>query len=528
MPAVSFDRVIGPDFDRRIGKEAWEENLRLTAMAASKIQSSLGPMGAYKMIHYHRGPELVVKVTKDGAEIMDELAVQYPLAKVISEAAKIQREHVGDGVSSFIIFLAGLLRGAEKLKAAGVHPNVILRGYQEAAKKAAAVIDEEAVRCDESVFNSMLRVVDCGRGFMTEKVNGLALEAADLATKDGKVDVKLIRYAKQSGGTPNDSELIRGVIVKKGKAHGNMPDLVEEPRIALVAKQLDIKPLDIKLPKECTFQYKLEITDASQLSKFKDEELRLKMEMVARLKSLGANVVMSRSPIADVILSALAKEEMFAAMSLSQEDIDAVAEATGGKVASELKELTEGDLGRADNLEVRKIEEEEIFTLHSKRGVTMLLRSSSPEDLSEFERVLRNSFLLLKHAKNGGKYVPGGGAIEASVALELRKFALSFDGREQVSIDSFADALEEIPQCLARNYGLDPSDAIVALKANHAEGRKAIGLSRDGCSNMLDAGVLELAATSKTMIERAVEVASLMLGIDDYVFKKELPVFHKQ
>jgi chaperonin GroEL (HSP60 family) len=363
---------------------------------------------------------------------------------------------------------------------------------------------------------------------MTERVRGIVLEATTLATRDGKVDTKLIRFTKQSGGNPDDSELVRGVIVKKNKAHASMPDLVEEPRVALVAKQLDIKPLDIKMPGEGTFQYKLEITDESQLSKFRDEELRLKMRMVVTLKSVGANVVVSRSPIADAILGALAKEGIFAAMSLSQEDLDAVAEATGGKVVIELRELTEADLGRADRLETRKIEEEEVFTLSAKRGVTLLLRSSSPEGLSEFEKVLRNSFLLLKHAKNGGKYVPGGGAIQATVATELRKFALSFDSKEQFSIDSFADALEEIPQCLARNYGLDPSDALVTLKSNHAEGRRAIGVSRLGCSDMLDAGVLELAVTSKTVINRAVEVASLMLGIDDYIFARDLPLVHKQ
>src|SRR5712692_8641181 len=114
------------------GKDAWRQNLNLASLAAFKIGSCLGPTGAYKLVTYHRGPEVVMKVTKDAVDMVDELGVQYPAIKTLAEAAKIQREHVGDGVSTMLVLISALLAEADKLIEMGFHANTILRGYHEA------------------------------------------------------------------------------------------------------------------------------------------------------------------------------------------------------------------------------------------------------------------------------------------------------------------------------------------------------------------------------------------------------------
>lgn len=480
------------------------------------------------MISYNRGPELVVKVTKDGTEIMEELSVQFPAAKVISEAAKIHREHVGDGVSTFLILLAGLMREAERLKAAGAHPNVILHGYAEAARKAVEIIDAVAVAGDDTSLEALLQLVDCGRGLLTKKLRGLVLEAVERASKDGKIDTKRIRIVRKAGGEADDSQLIDGVLLKRKRAHDNMPDSLDGVRVALVSKRLDIKPLDIKMPGEGHFPLKLDITNEHQMSKFREGEHELKMQMVEKLKSLRANVVISRSPIAEGILDALSRESIFAIMSADQEDLDAISVVTGAKIVAEVRHLVESDLGRADKIETGKIELEDTVTIRTKRGITLLLRASSPEDLQELERIVHNSIVVLRHARNGGKFVPGGGAILMQIVTELRKFALSFMSREQLAVNSFADALEEIPQSLARNFGFNPSDTLVKLRQSHLDGKASVGVSNHGCTNMLEDNVRELAVVDKAVINRALEVASLMLRIDDFIFVKELAMVHKK
>ncbi len=70
------------------GKDAWRKNLSLASLAAFKIGSCLGPRGAYKLVMYQRGPEMVMKVTKDALDMVDELGVQYPAIKTLAEAAE--------------------------------------------------------------------------------------------------------------------------------------------------------------------------------------------------------------------------------------------------------------------------------------------------------------------------------------------------------------------------------------------------------------------------------------------------------
>jgi len=110
MPKTSLTHVFSPNYDYVKDKDAWRNNLRLTTLAAEKVRSSLGPNGAYKMVTYNRGPEKIVKVTRDAVAVLQELAIQYPTVTILSEAAKIQRQEVGDGVTCFAIFTSALMK----------------------------------------------------------------------------------------------------------------------------------------------------------------------------------------------------------------------------------------------------------------------------------------------------------------------------------------------------------------------------------------------------------------------------------
>ncbi len=85
---ITMETIISPKYKRTTGKDVWRENLRLAIFAADKIRSTLGPQGAYKIVSYNRGPEQVVKITKDPIAILDELAIQYPPAVIIAEVCQ--------------------------------------------------------------------------------------------------------------------------------------------------------------------------------------------------------------------------------------------------------------------------------------------------------------------------------------------------------------------------------------------------------------------------------------------------------
>src|SRR5436309_225449 len=164
--------VFNKDLARLKGREAWNNNLQLAALVASKLGSCLGPTGAYKLVTYHKGPELVTKVTKDAVDIVDELGVQHPAIKTLVEAAKIHREEAGDGVSTLLVLISALLAEADRLIEIGVHPVAILDGYKDSVKKCLGIIDDTAEEPSSDLEEHLMELVDCGRGLLSKRLRG--------------------------------------------------------------------------------------------------------------------------------------------------------------------------------------------------------------------------------------------------------------------------------------------------------------------------------------------------------------------
>lgn len=521
------EQIISKNKGSLTGKDAWRQNLKLASLAAFKIGSCLGPNGAYKLVTYNRGPEVVMKVTKDALDMVDELGVQYPAIKTLAEAAKIQREHVGDGVSTMLVLTSALLAEADELIEMGFHPNTILEGYHRATEKSTAVIDQLSKHLDEDLEVRLLEVIDCGRGLLNERLRRQLSEAIPRITDDGNVDVNRIRIFRKPGGQTGDSELVRGVIMRKGRVHPSMPDHVDAPRIALVGKMV-IKPLELKMKGEGPFPIQLNITDSEQIRTFKAGENRIRVRVAERVKSLGANVLICPTGIDAKISDYLSRQGIFALQMVDHEEFQAAAKATGATVVGEVDGLEEKDLGVGTRLQVDRVGADEITFLYCDKGATLMLRGSSPELVRELEKITKNALLILKHVRSNPRVIPGGGAIFVELALRLRAHALTFSGREQFVMNSFADALEKIPESLSANNGLDSIDTLMQLRSHHSNGRVVMGVGDQGCTDLLEAKLVELASVNKATLRRAYEVTALLLRIDGCVYVNDLPRFHKQ
>jgi chaperonin GroEL (HSP60 family) len=118
------------------------------------------------------------------------------------------------------------------------------------------------------------------------------------------------------------------------------------------------------------------------------------------------------------------------------------------------------------------------------------------------------------------KIVPGGGAVEVELAEQLRAYARTVGGKEQLAIEAYADALEQIAVILAESAGLDPLDALLQLRSMHAKGLKNAGvnvLEGKVAEDMLKLGVFEPLLVKKQVIKSATEAAVSILKIDDVI-----------
>src|SRR5213594_994190 len=110
--------------ERSKGKGAQSNNIAAARAVADAVRSTLGPKGMDKMLVDSMGD---VTITNDGVTILKEIEVEHPAAKMIVEVAKTQDDEVGDGTTSAVILTGDLLKQAESLLEADVHPTVVAR-----------------------------------------------------------------------------------------------------------------------------------------------------------------------------------------------------------------------------------------------------------------------------------------------------------------------------------------------------------------------------------------------------------------
>ena len=326
---------------------------------------------------------------------MDELAIQYPPAVIIAESAKMQRQEAGDGVATFVIFLSALLRNADELLSMKIHANTIIHGYFLATNKALEIIDKQT-KSYSDLNSDILDIIDCQRNLLTPPIKSMIMEAYQAAQFEGKYDKENLRFLRKIGGSVQESSLIKGVVVKKEKAHPNMPDRIENLRIAITSERPGINRLEIKMPREGPVHINLNIKDASQMKQYKETEDRLRSESLDKLIELKANVLLCEQPIDETLKGKLLASGIFAMERVDRKDTLAVAKATGAKSVGQLRELTEDDLGFADELYTGKVELEKTVTFQGCKGATFLLRGSSIQNMDELETAIQSSMTLLK------------------------------------------------------------------------------------------------------------------------------------
>ena len=502
---------------RSVGRDAQRTNIMAAKIVAETVRTTLGPKGMDKMIVDSMGD---VTVTNDGVTILEEMQIEHPSAKMIVEVAKTQENEVGDGTTTAVVLAGELLKNAETLLDQDVHPAVIARGYRLAADKALEILNEMAEKItprDENVLRQIAMTAMTGKGaeYAKEKLSDLAVKAVKLVAEDsGVVDKDNIKLEKRSGGSVDDSELIRGIVLDKERVHSSMPRLVRNAKIALLDREIEIKKTEIDA--------KIEITSPDQLQAFLDQEEKMLKDMVEQVANSGATVLICQKGIDDVAQHFLAKKGIYAVRRVSDSDMKKIAKATGGKVVTNLHDLNKDDLGFAGAVEERKIGDDEftyIMECKNPKAVTILVRGGTEHVTNEIERALTDAVGDVSAALRDGKVVAGAGAPEVELAMQLRKYAESLSGREQLAVQSFADSMEIIPRTLIENAGLDPIDIMTELKSAHSKKQRWAGVDvfTGKITDSWKKGVIEPLKIKTQAVSSASEVAIMILRIDDVI-----------
>ncbi len=516
--------VLKEGTQRTHGRDALRNNILAARVLAEVLKTSLGPRGLDKMLVDSFGD---VTITNDGATIVKEMEVQHPAAKLLVEVAKAQDAEVGDGTTSAVVLAGNLLEKAEYLLDQNIHPTIIIEGYNKAMRKAIEILDEISVKVDPNNDETLKRLAATslaskylGSGPTLEKTINMVVEAVKTIAEpkgDGTYIVRRdnIKIEKKKGGSLLDSVLVKGIVLDKEVVHPGMPKRVVNAKIALLDTPLEVEKPEITA--------KINITSPEQIRAFLEEETKILKEMVDKIAETGANVVICQKGIDDVAQHFLAKKGILAVRRVKRSDMEKLERATGGKIISSIKDLKPEDLGEAELVEERKVGNEKMVFIEgckNPKAVTILVRGANDMILDEAERSINDAINVLRNIMRDPKIVGGGGAAEIELAIRLREYARKIGGKEQLAIEAFADALEEIPMILAETSGLEPLETLMKLRQLHADGKASAGidaLSGEIVENTIEENIIEPVIVKKQVIKSAAEAAITLLKIDDVI-----------
>jgi len=505
---------------RETGKDAQRKNILAAKAVAESVRTTLGPKGMDKMLI--SGEEATI--TNDGATILREMDIEHPVAKMIVEVAKAQDDEIGDGTTTAVIIAGKLLEKAEALLDQDVHPTVIVQGYKQAAARAQSVLAEMAIDVagDDSALLKIAQTAMRGKGIeiAMDKLSQISVDAARaVAGFEGKDIEENVKTVLIPGGRIEDSFINYGIVVEKERTSLEMPKRVENARIMLLEGTLELKKLDTDA--------KVTITDAKNLASFKEGEEQVIKSQIDAIVKAGANVVFCEKGIGVTAQNYLANLGILAARRVKREDLKMLALATGARLVGDVMTVSARDLGSAALVEEKKIAKDKhmIFVegCEKAKAVSIILHGVSEQFLEEMERALDDALNVVLDVIRSGKIVPGGGAPEILVAENLRQYASTLQGREQLAIRAFADAVESIPLTLAENAGFDPVDSLAALRASSGQGKKNFGLNiaSGEPADMLAQGVVEPLKVKTQAIKSAAEAATMVLRVDDVIAAKQ-------
>ena len=509
--------ILSEESERTQGRDAQSSNIAAGKAVSEAVRTTLGPRGMDKMLVDSSGD---VVITNDGATILNQMDIEHPAAQMIVEVADAQEDEVGDGTTTAAVIAGQLLAHAEDLLEDDVHPTTIVEGYYEASRIATETV--ESLVLDEELDDELLRSV--AESSMTGKGTG-GVGAERLA----EVVVEAVRHVENEDGVARDNvilqtkvgassaatELVSGVIIDEEPVHDNMPRSLEDVGIAVIEEALEVKESDVDA--------EYNVTSVDQLNEALEAEEAELRGYAEAIEAAGANVVVSTDDIDDRVASYLTNKGILAFEDVGSQEAGWVADATGALRIGDVDDLQSDDLGHAERVHVERFGEDDLTFFEGgaeAESVTVFARGGTEHVVDELERALEDALDVVTAAIEEGGVVPGAGASEIAIADAVRDAAAGIEGRKQLAVEAFADAVDVIPRTLARNTGMDPIDALVDLRAMH-EREGVAGVISSGetgeIADPIEAGIVDPAAVKREAIESATEAATMIARIDDII-----------
>ena len=498
-------------------EEAMLKNIDAVVQLSDMTKSSLGPSGMNKIVVTHLDK---VIVTSDAATIVEEVEVHHPAARMLSQAAKMQAQEVGDGTNFVIVLCGELLKQAEELIKMGLHPSFIRLGYEKAFKKALTIL--ESLVCyrvqdlkKESEVLPVIRSVLCSKVYGYEDYLSPIVYNACVQTldSDSKIfDSDNVRVAKISGSSFQDSFLIKGLVALRGSDTSIIE--IKNAKVAIYNCPIEANQGDTKGT--------VLLKTAEELMNYTKSEEETMDKFIKSIADTGVNVVICGGTCSDNALHFFEKYKIMIIKVLSKFEIKRFSKALGAPLLAKHGPPTPEEIGEADEISVQEISSKKVTIFKRAKAEckisTIVLRGATQNLLDDAERAIEDAVNVFKCMTREERFLPGCGTTELLMASEIINYSKSESGLEQYAIRKFGESFEEIPRIIVTNAGLKADEIIANLYAETSKD-KNVGIDLDS-GKIKPLSVYDSLEVKTWGIKLAADTAITILNIDQLIMSK--------
>ena len=505
---------------------------------ADTVKVTLGPKGRNVVLDKKYGAPLI---TNDGVTIAKEVELEDPFenmgAQLVKEVSTKTNDVAGDGTTTATLLAQAMIHEGLKNLAAGANPIVVRKGMAKAVEAAVAEVKKQAKTVDGSKDIARVGAVSSG----DDAIGQLIADAMEKVSADGVITIEESKTAETYSEVVEGMQFDRGYITPyMATDMEKMEAVIDDAYILITDKKISVIADILPLLEQLVQSGKKLVIVAEDV-----EGEALNTLIVNRLRGT-LNVVCVKAPgFGD------RRKEM----------LQDIATLTGGTVISEevgleLKTADISMLGRARQVKVTK----ETTTIVDGAGDSQAIkdrvaqiRSQIANTTSDYDREklqerlaklaggvavikvgaateteMKEKKLRIEDALNATRaaveegVVAGGGTIFVNVIPAVEALLNTVEGDEKTGVRIVAKALEAPIRQIAANAGLDGS---VILEKVRTSGKNGYGFDayKEEYCDMVSAGIIDPAKVTRSALENAASVSSMVLTTESLVADKPEP-----
>ena len=505
---------------------------------ADTVKITLGPKGRNVVLDKKYGAPLI---TNDGVSIAKEVELPDPFenmgAQLVKEVSTKTNDVAGDGTTTATLLAQAMIHEGLKNLAAGANPIVVKKGMSKAVEAAVAEVKKQAKKVNGSSDIARVGAVSSG----DEEIGKLIADAMEKVSADGVITIEESKTAETYSEVVEGMQFDRGYITPYMVTDTEkMEAVIDDAYILITDKKISVISDILPILEQLVQSGKKLVIIAEDV-----EGEALNTLIVNRLRGT-LNVVCVKAPgFGD------RRKEM----------LQDIAILTGGTVISEevgleLKNATVDMLGRARQVKVTKENTIIVDGMGDKQAIAdrvAQIRSQIANTTSDYDKEklqerlaklaggvavikvgaateteMKEKKLRIEDALNATRaaveegVVAGGGTIFVNVIPAVEALLNTVEGDEKTGVQIIAKALEAPIRQIAANAGLDGS---VILEKVRNSGKVGYGFDayKEEYCDMVSAGIIDPAKVTRSALENAASVSSMVLTTESLVADKPEP-----